>query len=147
MNSFTFCTYEFIFSMNSSVQNKWIHLIVVRAKLELWARSANCEEAPSREGEARDTVIMGASRRRWHCDNGRFAPSLTPGSNLTLAGNLTKHWFLTRSIRKKEARVALADTVTYYLTILHTRQYQKNAKMNSLNYLTFFLSWTHYCAI
>ncbi len=42
-----FCTYEFIYSTNSSVQNKWIHLIVVRAKPEPWARSAN------REGKAR----------------------------------------------------------------------------------------------
>ena len=51
------------------------------------ARSAPRGWSPSREGEARDTVIMGASRRRWyqpqgrsprHRDNGRFAPSLTP---------------------------------------------------------------------
>jgi hypothetical protein len=43
--------YEFIYSMNSSVQNKWIHLIVVRVKPELWARSAN------REGEARASPL------------------------------------------------------------------------------------------
>jgi hypothetical protein len=43
MNSFTFCTYEFIYSMNSSVQNKWIHLIVVRVKPKPLARSANHE--------------------------------------------------------------------------------------------------------
>ena len=51
------------------------------------ARSAPRGWSPSREGEARDTVIMGASRRRWyqpqgrsprHRDNGRFAPLLTP---------------------------------------------------------------------
>ncbi len=40
-------THEFIYSMNSSVQNKWIHLIVVRSKPEPWAHSAN------REGETR----------------------------------------------------------------------------------------------
>ncbi len=41
MNSLTFCTYEFVYSVNLSVQNKWIHLIVVRVKPKPWARSAN----------------------------------------------------------------------------------------------------------
>ncbi len=43
MNSFNGCMYEFIYSMNLSVQNEWIQLIVVRAKPKLWAHSVNCE--------------------------------------------------------------------------------------------------------
>ncbi len=55
MNSFTFCTYEFIYSMNSSVQNKLIHLIVVRAKPERERVARTTRAKPEPRGRSPST--------------------------------------------------------------------------------------------